>query len=140
MKNKLLLFALGTFVSGWMACAQVPEKEIALVAEVPTALIEFTSNEHDFGAIPQNIPAVHVFEFTNNGKEPLVLSNVKGSCQCTVPEWPKEPILPGKSATIKASFNAKNLGKFRKSITVSSNTTPATNVLYIKGDVIPKDL
>ena len=66
--------------------------------------------------------AVHEFVFTNNGNQPLVLTAVKASCGCTTPSWTKEPVLPGQSGHIKASYNSKNRpGRFHKSITITSN-------------------
>ena len=98
---------------------------------------EFTFSEetYDFGKIPKGTPVTHDFTFTNNGKEPIVISNVQASCGCTTPSWPKEPILPGKSANIKVQYNAANPGGFNKSITVTSNAKTPTKVLYIKGTV-----
>ena len=92
-------------------------------------------NSHDFGTVPQGTPVSYVFNFTNTGKAPLVLSAVNASCGCTTPEWPKEPVAPGKSATIKATYNAANPGPFTKTITVVSNASTPNLVLTIKGEV-----
>src|ERR1035437_4685405 len=78
------------------------------------------------------------FSFINKGKSPLILSNVQASCGCTVPEWPKEPILPGKTGSIKVKYNTNNPGAFNKSITVKSNAINPTVILQIKGNVTPK--
>ena len=101
------------------------------------AAITFTADAFDFGTVPQNIPVTHVFSFKNTGKEPLILSSVTASCGCTTPEWPKEPVLPGATATIKATYNAANPGIFSKAITVVSNAATPQTVLTIKGDVKP---
>jgi hypothetical protein len=94
------------------------------------------NNTHDFGTIPQGTPVTYNFSFTNSGKAPLTLSSVQPSCGCTSPEWPKEPIAPGKSATIKVTYNAAALGTFNKTITVVSNSASnPTTILYIKGEV-----
>ncbi len=79
------------------------------------------------------------FKFKNTGKEPLILTNVKASCGCTTPQWPREPIMPGQEASIKAVYNSKGRpGNFNKSITVTSNDSEApTQVLYISGMVKP---
>ena len=95
--------------------------------------MKFNSEIHDFHTIPQNIPAEHTFEFTNTGKEPIVLQRVQPSCGCTTPTYSKDPILPGKTGSIKASYNAAAAGPFSKSITVVSNI--GTKVLTIKGEV-----
>ena len=98
---------------------------------------EFSFNEetYDFGRVPKGTPVNHEFNFTNNGKEPIVISNVQASCGCTTPKWPKEPILPGKTSVINVQYNAANPGGFNKSITITSNAKSPTNVLYIKGTV-----
>jgi hypothetical protein len=78
----------------------------------------------------------HSFTFTNTGDNDLVISNARGSCGCTVPEWPKEPIAPGKSGKIDVVFNSDGKpGNAIKSVTVSTNTEPATHQLFITGFV-----
>lgn len=76
------------------------------------------------------------FKFTNTGKEPLIISKCKGSCGCTVPECPKEPILPGESAVIKVNYDEKRVGSFNKSITINSNAKITTKILKVKGKII----
>ena len=76
------------------------------------------------------------FKFTNTGKEPLIISKCKGSCGCTVPECPKEPILPGESAVIKVNYDEKRVGSFNKSITITSNAKSTTKILKVKGKII----
>ncbi|MDP1763842.1 MAG: DUF1573 domain-containing protein [Sediminibacterium sp.] len=97
--------------------------------------ISFTQSTFDFGVIPQGTPVTHVFSFKNTGKDPLVLSNVTASCGCTTPEWPKEPVKPGATATIKATYNAASPGVFNKQITIISNAKNAQTILTIKGEV-----
>jgi archaellum component FlaG (FlaF/FlaG flagellin family) len=97
--------------------------------------ITFDKETHDFGIVPQNIPATYTFTFKNTGKEPLIITNAAASCGCTTPEWTKEPILPGKKGFVKATFNAATLGTFNKAVNVSSNAKKANVTLYIKGDV-----
>jgi hypothetical protein len=101
--------------------------------------IFITTPTHDFGNIKQGVPATYDFEVKNTGNQPLIIQDVKPSCGCTTPEWPKTPILPGKTAMIKVSYDAASPGPFNKSIFVKSN---ATNVekgdryeLRIKGTV-----
>lgn len=98
--------------------------------------ISFTEETHDFGDIPQGTPVSFDFNFTNTGKEPLILSNVQTSCGCTSPSWPKEPILPGKTSKITVTYNAAHAGVFNKSITITSNGKTPTKVIYIKGNVL----
>lgn len=96
---------------------------------------KFSDETWDFGNIPQNKPVTHDFTFTNTGKEPIVISNAQASCGCTVPKWPKEPILPGKTADIQVTYNAANAGGFNKSVTITSNAKTPTKMIYIKGNV-----
>lgn len=102
--------------------------------------IVFVTMMHDYGTIVQGSDGACEFKFTNKGKLPLVLSNVKASCGCTVPEWPQEPILPGKTSSIKVKYNTNNQGNFSKTITVNSNAINNTVILQIKGNVTPKTL
>ena len=96
--------------------------------------LEFEAITYDFGQIEEGTVAIHEFVFTNDGDQPLIISSVKASCGCTTPDWTKEPVLPGKQGFIKASYNSKNRpGGFHKSITVTSNSSTPTKVVYIKG-------
>ena len=79
------------------------------------------------------------FLFTNTGKEPLIISKAKGSCGCTVPNWPKEPIMPGETGTIKVNYDEKRVGSFNKSITITSNARNSVKVLKIKGKVVANE-
>ena len=75
------------------------------------------------------------FAFTNDGKEPLILSNVRSSCGCTVPTWPRQPILPGQSEVIKVKYDTKRVGMINKSIHVYSNAVKSPLTLKIKGKI-----
>lgn len=98
--------------------------------------IVFESEVHDFGTVPEGPNADYEFVFKNTGKEPINLQTVNASCGCTTPSWSKEPVLPGKTGSIKASYATKGRpGGFTKSITVVSNA--GTKVLTIKGTVEP---
>ena len=100
--------------------------------------ITFDTTTFDYGTIKPGSEGTRFFTVTNTGDKPLVLSNVKPSCGCTVPEWSQDPILPGKSAKIKVGYNTANQGQFNKMIEVFSND-PANSrsVIYIKGNVDP---
>ena len=103
-----------------------------------TPEITFDKLVHDYGTIFEGDPGECEFTFKNTGKEPLVLSNVSSSCGCTVPSWPKDPIMPGKSSTIKVKYNTR-VGGINKSITVLSNAGENSRVeLRIKGNVVKK--
>lgn len=100
------------------------------------AEISFTEEKFSFGEIEEGPKVSHEFKFVNTGNEPLILSNVKASCGCTTPSWPKEPILPGEEGTILVTYNtAKRVGSFNKSITITSNAITTTKVIYITGKV-----
>ncbi|MFT4062118.1 MAG: DUF1573 domain-containing protein [Edaphocola sp.] len=102
--------------------------------DVPETTIKFKSETHDFGKLVEGDPAEAEFVFTNTGKKPLIIQNVQPGCGCTTPFWSKEPVAPGKTGVIKASYGTKGrVGTFNKPITVKSNA--GTNVIYIKGAV-----
>lgn len=101
-------------------------------------IITFENVEHDYGTIYKGDDGKCEFRFTNTGKEPLILSNPRSSCGCTVPIWSREPILPGKSGLITIIYDTKRTGPFNKTITVLSNAKNKTVVLRIKGFVKPK--
>lgn len=103
-----------------------------------TLMIKFVSTVHDYGTIEQGSDGSCNFVFTNMGKTPLVLSNVRASCGCTVPTWPREPILPGKEGSIKVVYNTNLVGSFNKSISVNSNAKNNEVILNIKGTVTQK--
>ena len=101
------------------------------------ATIEFVSDVIDYGTIEHNADGVRYFEFKNTGTEPLIISNCKGSCGCTVPQCPKEPILPGETGKIKVKYATNRVGSFTKTITVSSNAVTPSKTVKIKGKVLP---
>ncbi|MCR5013733.1 MAG: DUF1573 domain-containing protein [Bacteroidales bacterium] len=99
--------------------------------------IEFAKLVHDYGEVPYNGNGECEFKFTNTGNEPLIIQKPKSSCGCTVPSWPKEPILPGESDVIKVTYKTTRVGNINKSVTVTSNAkTNPTVVLRIKGKVL----
>lgn len=101
--------------------------------------IKFKKDVHDYGDIKYGADGSCTFEFKNDGKAPLIISNASASCGCTVPEWPKEPILPGASSSITVKYDTKRPGAISKSITIVSNAvTEPTKILQIKGNVGPK--
>ncbi len=102
----------------------------------PTTTIDFSENSFDFGTVSEGEKVSHVYKFKNTGNEPLVISNAKGSCGCTVPQWPKTPIAPGESGEIMVEFNSKGKpGKQTKRVTVTANTNPPQSFLTITGNV-----
>jgi|CXWJ01.1.fsa_nt_gi hypothetical protein len=103
------------------------------------AEISFEKDVHDFGTIPFDGNGNYDFKFTNTGKEPLVITNAAGSCGCTVPKWPKEPILKGQSGVINVHYDTKRSGPFTKTVTITSNAKTASKVITIKGTVETKE-
>lgn len=99
------------------------------------ASIEWNFTEYNFGQIEKNKPATIEFSFKNPGMIPIVVTDVKSSCGCTVPEYPKEPIAPGSEGKIVVTYDAKVSGYFSKTITVHTNTSQGKTLLYIKGEV-----
>ena len=111
-------------------------------ASAQTADIKFDKTTHDFGTFSENNPVVScVFTFTNIGDAPLVIHQAVASCGCTVPDYTKEPILPGKTGTIKVTYNGtgKYPGHFKKSITLRTNAKTEMLRLYIEGNMTAKD-
>lgn len=103
------------------------------------ATIDFVTETLDYGTIEHNADGVRFFEFKNNGTEPLIITNCKGSCGCTVPSHPKEPILPGETGKIQVKYATNRVGAFTKTITVSSNAVTPSKVIKIKGKVLAAD-
>lgn len=110
-------------------------------AQQGKAKIEFKETSHDYGTFKEESGSQsYTFTFTNKGDVPLILNNVQPSCGCTTPEWIRKPIPPGQEGYIKVSYDPKGRpGKFNKSIQVISNAENATVVLYIKGEVTPRE-
>lgn len=103
--------------------------------------IQFKESGHDFGTIKAGTDTLwYNFSFTNTGNEPLQIQDVKTSCDCTLAQWPKTPIMPGKTAIVRGGFKIENKsGVFEKNIIVITNTSPATTILSIKGNIITVD-
>lgn len=144
MKKSLFTIALVT-IAGMSAFAQGKKLKAANTPEVKAATttaataptgpntMKFKEETHDFGNLQQGAPAVTEFMFTNSGKEPIMVQNAKGSCGCTVPSYSKDPVAPGKTGSIKVSYDSKRVGPINKTVTVTSNV--GTTVLHIKGNI-----
>lgn len=133
----LLLFSV-TFVIAQEATKPVAPATTAVVNNPNAADISFTKTVHDYGTLFVGGDGNCEFEFTNSGKEPLILSSVKSSCGCTVPSWPREPIMPGKKEVIKVKYDTGRIGPINKTITVMSNGKNSPVVLKITGNIIKK--
>ena len=130
MKKVVLLLGVLVMMAG-MAKAQ----DVKVSDNGPE--IEFEKLVHDYGDVPYNGNGECEFRFTNTGNEPLIIQKPKSSCGCTVPSWPKEPILPGESEVINVTYRTTKVGPINKTITVTSNAKEnSTVVLRIKGKVL----
>lgn len=106
---------------------------------ITTNLLTWKSEAVDVGDIPQGTPKLIEFELKNNGTTPVIITSAKSSCGCTVADYQKEPILPGKTALVTAKYNATALGGFTKTITVTTSVDEAVKVLTFKGNVVPNE-
>lgn len=136
MKKIILSCALLTLLGG-VAYAQEKKQAPAAAAAQSTLTpdnISFKAESYDFGTIEEGPAAEHIFTFTNTGKEPIEIQRVQPSCGCTTPDWTKEPIAPGKTGMIKASYGTQGRpGPFEKTMTVFTNA--GTKMVTFKGSV-----
>jgi len=126
---KKLFFIAAAFIVTAGAMAQTKPDDVA----------KFNTNKYDFGKVKQNVPAVYSFEITNTSDKPLVIENAHATCGCTVPEYQKDPILPGKTAKIKVQYNAANGGQFDKTVFVKLAGVDQEKSLGITGEVLPAE-
>lgn len=132
---KKVLVTLG--VSILMSFAAFAQDAVAQPVDNPNAaVITFEKTTHDYGTVTKGGDGTCEFKFKNNGIEPLILANVASSCGCTVPEWPREPILKGKSASVKVKYDTNRVGGINKTITVMSNAKTPSIQLKIIGNVV----
>jgi hypothetical protein len=118
--------------------ATAKKAEMAHADSGKMAVLKFDSTEHDFGTIAAGDKVTHVYKFTNNGKADLVLSNVKPSCGCTVPDYTKTPVKPGETGEVKVTFDSSGKsGSQQKSVTITANTETGTETLNFKANVTP---
>ncbi len=131
----------GFSATGAATDGNIPGTNInSTVPSGPPTTIEYESDKFNFGVVDEGEVVKHMFKFKNTGKEPLVISNAKGSCGCTVPTWPKEPVPPGGIGEIKVEFNSKGKpGPQSKRVTVTANTNPSETYLEISGEVKGKE-
>lgn len=148
--KKILLLTLLTVFGITTSNAQETTKKIKATATKTTKVVKTTKvdgagmvfeNEIiDYGTIAQNAEGKRQFIFTNNGNKPLIITNAVGSCGCTVPTTPKEPIAPGQKGIIGVKYDTNRVGPFSKNVTVTSNAEgQPSKVLTIKGTVLASD-
>lgn len=129
MKRILLIIVAITVIAGFSYAQEGAFKN-------PNApVITFEKLIHNYGNIEYGSKGECEFKFTNTGKEPLILQRPRSSCGCTIPTWPKQPIMPGKSAKIKVTYDTKRIGPINKSVTILSNARNRAVILKIKGRV-----
>jgi len=122
------------------AAATPAPPQAAATPTGPTTNMTFAETEFNFGTVLEGEKVSHTYTFTNSGNEPLILSNAQGSCGCTVPKWPREPIAAGESADIIVEFNSKGKrGTRNQKVTITANTNPPQTFIYLKGEVTPAD-
>ena len=139
--------AILTMISGVSAQDKVVTPSVPVQAPVAApaqeektdpnaAVIKFDQEVLDYGTINKGDEPLRLFKFTNDGKSPLIITNCQGSCGCTVPECPKESIMPGQSGELKVRYDTKRIGNFNKTVTVKSNASNSVVYLKIKGVVL----
>jgi hypothetical protein len=134
IKFSMLALALG--LMSFSAIAPVKAVISHVDSTVTASSIVWKSETIDVGEIPQGTPKAIVYEFKNTGKTAVVITNVQGSCGCTATDYTKEPVQPGKTAKVTATYNAANKGGFTKTVTVTTSAETAPKILTLKGTVI----
>ncbi|TPN85392.1 DUF1573 domain-containing protein [Aquimarina algicola] len=148
MKKGILILA-GVFAMTFVSCKdkaaeKVNEENVEIAADrdaksTDFPVMQFSETEHDFGNINEGDVVEHKFAFTNTGKAPLVIVSAKGSCGCTVPEWPKQPIAPGATGEMLVKFNSSGKPNQQiKQVTITANTEAGKEIIKIKAMVTPK--
>ncbi|KQB39260.1 DUF1573 domain containing protein [Flavobacterium aquidurense] len=130
------MLALALSLMSFSAIAPIKSIAAETKNETTASTIVWKAETIDVGQIPQGTPKAIVYEFKNTGKTAVVITNVQGSCGCTATDYTKEPILPGKSAKVTATYNAANKGGFTKTVTVTTSAETAPKILTLKGTVI----
>lgn len=135
MKKVLFIFSF-LLISGIIAIAQTTPTPQHENPDAPVILFE--EMLYDYGTIEQGGDGNHNFIYKNTGKEPLVLSKVRSSCGCTIPEWSRVPLLSGEQDTLKVTYDTRRLGRFSKTVSIFSNAKKAMEVVRIQGEVVAK--
>ena len=137
---KKLLSALAMLLL--VAAVGYSQDDVAATAQAADSqdgpVMAFETETVDYGVIEQGSEPYRVFKFTNTGNAPLIITNAKGSCGCTVPTYPKEPIGPGETSEIKVRYDTNRLGKFTKRVTLTTNAGEEKQMLTIQGEVVQK--
>ncbi len=134
---KKVILSMAVVVCSMFAANAQDAAKAADAVNPNAAEISFVTETIDYGTIEHNADGNREFKFKNTGKEPLIITNCQGSCGCTVPTWPKEPIKPGATSSIKVHYATDRVGQFEKTVTVTSNAKTPSKVIKIKGVVKP---
>jgi len=143
--QKFILSFLVVFALGTSAVAQAGAVKDATPTEVKEEkkeggpIMTLESNEVDYGTIKQHGEPLRVLKFTNTGTEPLVIKNARGSCGCTVPIWPKEPIMPGEESEIEIRYATNRLGKINKTVKITTNEGSEAHVIKVLGNILKSE-
>lgn len=144
MKN-IILFALVIFCAVNVAIAQTVPTTQAIEQNIEKAkngegpVMTFEAMVVDYGTIEQHSEPLRKLKFVNTGTSPLVITNARGSCGCTVPTWAKEPIMPGEESVIEIRYATNRLGKINKKVTITTNEGTEPHVINVLGDIFEKE-
>ncbi len=133
MKHLLGIFAI-VFMATFQLAAQATPTE-GTPAPASKAVLTFESDVVDYGSMDQGGEPLRLAKFTNTGTEPLIISGAKGSCGCTVPNWPKDPIMPGETSQIEIRYDTKRVGAINKTVTVTSNDSIGKHTIRVTGNI-----
>lgn len=134
--SKIIKISMLALTLGLMSFSAIKPINVLVSKSITmAAAISWKSETVDVGEIPQNKPKKIDFEFKNNGKTAVIITNVQGSCGCTATDYTKTPILPGATAKVTATYNAANVGPFSKTVSVTTNAEATPKILTIKGTV-----
>ncbi|WP_338872445.1 DUF1573 domain-containing protein [Spirosoma sp. SC4-14] len=141
LKNWLFVLAVAAVSFGQISCDNRKQGESAK-ATASGKMPKITFEEkgiYDFGTLTEGDTVEHTFKFVNTGEFPLIINNITASCGCTTPEWPREPIAPGQTSSIRVRFNSRGKsGEQNKTVTIFANTDPSMTDLQFKALVNPK--
>jgi hypothetical protein len=135
---KAIKISLVVMALGLMSFSVVPSHKTPTEKVTPPSALVWKAEAIEVGQIPQGPPRNIEFEFKNTSDKSVIITNVKPACGCTTSDYTKEPIAPGKSGFVKATYNASALGSFNKTVTVTTNLDDTPKVLTFKGTVVAK--
>lgn len=142
MKNTILLILALVFsvaITNAQTTTPAKEQKTESLESVDGPKMVFESMVVDYGTIEQNSEPLRTVKFVNKGTAPLVITNARGSCGCTVPKWAKEPIMPGEESVIEIRYATNRLGKINKKVTITTNEGGEPHVLSVVGDIYEKE-